>query len=911
MIARRLTLAVLLALVAAVPLVAQTQLGSVVGTVLDEQGGVLPGVTVNLVGPAGTRTAMTDAAGAYRFPAVTPGTYELRAEMSGFRPGRVANVVVPVAGTATADMTIKVGGLTEEVDVVGESPLVDTTSTATDNTLSQDLLYNMPIDRRSFNIYNFAPGISNDAAFGAGSSTANALLLDGVDTRDPEGGTDWTFYNYNIIDQVQIQGLGAPAEYGSYTGAVVNTVTKSGTNRYAALFDLNYTKGSWASDNVPKEIAEINPALSEPAVTNKYLDVTAQLSGPIKKDKAFFFFSAQRYLKDDDPTGPRTTTEEISHRANLKLSFNPGASDQLVAAVQFDDYNIRGRCDLDSDFLCRDELTDNEDAPEWVWNLQWRHLFGTKTFLEAKLLGWWGYYYLDPVNNLPGHLDGATGAYSVSYGKHYYADRSRNQVNASLSHYAEGFGKHDLKFGVEIERSKVRSRWGYTDNIFYYDYYGEPYYAYSYSYDIEGRNQRESVYAQDSWKPTDRLTINAGLRFDWIRGRSPILDKKVYDTKSWGPRIGVAYDLTGDHKTVLKGFFGQYYEGAAFLHYSFGVPGINDFVGYDNTSGELVEVDRTVTPVARIDPDIKKPRVDEFTLGIEREIGRDFRIQATGIYRKYRNYSDVLFPSARWEPVEATNELTGQPVTVYSWANRSESDSDYFVTNPEGFGYQDPSGVVFGTAHPYRNYKGLMLVLTKRFTNRWQTQASYVYSQVRGTWDNDNSNSYGSSYRWASPTTALVNTDGKMINDPTHEVKVYATYQVPKIEVGINAYFRSITGQTYTPYQQLSSGDLNFPQSSRGRRLLLEPRGSRRLDTQNLLDLRLEKIVKLGGGSDKLGLYLDIRNVFNSDMVNEAINRYPSSSTVDAEGNSVDVPFGTPSGLVDPRQVTLGLRWSF
>jgi hypothetical protein len=906
----RTVLVTLLVALVSVAALAQTQLGSVVGVVKDEQGGVLPGVTVTLTGPTGSRTTTTNTEGAYRFPAVTPGTYEVRVELTGFRPGRVGSVVVPIAGTATADMALKVGGLTEQVEVVGESPLVDTASTATDNTISQDLLYNMPIDRRSFNIYNFAPGISNEAAFGAGSSTANALLLDGVDTRDPEGGTDWTFYNYNIIDQVQIQGLGAPAEYGSYTGAVVNTVSKSGTNRHGALFDLNYTKGDWSSDNIPASSLEANPSLS-PSKTKKYLDVTAQLSGPFKKDKAFYFFSVQRYLKDEDPPGPRTSREEISHRANLKLNFNPGQNDQLFAAFQFDDYNIRGRCDLDSEFQCSDPLTVNEDAPEFVWNLQWRHLFGTKTFLEAKVLGWFGYYYLDPVNDLPGHLDGATGAYSVSYGKYYYADRDRNQVNASLSHYAEGFGQHDMKFGLEIERSKVRSRWGYTDNIFYYDYEGQPYYAYSYSYDIEGRNQRESFYAQDSWKPTDRLTINAGLRFDWIRGRSPVLDKKVYDTKSWGPRFGVAYDVTGDHKTVLKGFFGQYYEGAAFLHYSFALPGINDWIGYDNTTGELVEVDRTVTPVARVDPDIKKPRVDEFTLGIEREIGRDFRIQVTGIYRKYRDYSDVMFPSARWEPAEETNELTGQPVTVYRWANRPESDSDYLVTNPAGFGYQDPSGAVFGTANPYRNYKGLMLVFTKRFTNRWQTQASYVYSQVRGTWDNNNSNSYGSSYRWASPTTALINTDGRMINDPTHEVKIYATYQIPKIEVAVNAYYRNITGQTYTPYQQLSSSALNFPQSSRGRRLLLEPRGSQRYDTASILDLRLEKTFKVGGGSDKIGVYVDFRNVFNASPVTEAVDRYPSSSTVAPDGSSVDLPFGTPSAYADPRQVTLGLRWSF
>ena len=92
----------------------------------------------------------------------------------------------------------------------------------------------MPIDRRWFNIYEFAPGIkTGGSAFGGGASTANALLLDGMDTRDPAGGTDWSFFNYNIIEEVQIQGIGANAEYGSFTGGIVNTISKSGGNRYA------------------------------------------------------------------------------------------------------------------------------------------------------------------------------------------------------------------------------------------------------------------------------------------------------------------------------------------------------------------------------------------------------------------------------------------------------------------------------------------------------------------------------------------------------------------------------------------------------------------------------------------------------------------------------------------------------
>ena len=85
---------------------------------------------------------------------------------------------------------------------------------------------------------NYAPGINNSSAYGGDGDSANSLLIDGVDTRDPSGGTPWTFYNYNIVEEMQFQGLGAPAEYGGFTGAVVNTITKSGGNRFSGLFDV-------------------------------------------------------------------------------------------------------------------------------------------------------------------------------------------------------------------------------------------------------------------------------------------------------------------------------------------------------------------------------------------------------------------------------------------------------------------------------------------------------------------------------------------------------------------------------------------------------------------------------------------------------------------------------------------------
>ena len=230
-------------------------------------------------------------------------------------------------------------------------------------------------------------------------------------------------------------------------------------------------------------------------------------------------------------------------------------------------------------------------------------MFGSNTFLEAKFTGYWGYYYTDPVNKTPVRYDGETGEYSGGAGYYYYADRGRNQINVSLSKYAEAAGRHNFKFGMEFERSKSRSRSEYMDNVYYYDLAGEPYLAYSgLNYDIDGRNKRESYYAQDAWQ-VGRLTANLGLRLDHIRGYSPNDDATVYSPKlAWGPRVGAALDVLGKGTSVLKGFWGRYYEGASFNPWQRATSGYSDNVSYDVLpNGRLVEFDRVPALIYGID----------------------------------------------------------------------------------------------------------------------------------------------------------------------------------------------------------------------------------------------------------------------------------------------------------------------
>src|SRR4029079_1905900 len=179
----------------AAPAVAPTQTGTIEGKVTDPQGAVLPGVTVTLTGPRGEQSVVSDGEGVYRFVGVQPATYSLKTELSGFMSQEVQAVAVGMGTTATGDFALKIAALSENVEVRARASAVDVKSAATETRLSSELLTQMPIyDATSTLLLNYLPGINNSSAYGAQGSYGNALLLDGVDTRDPEGGSAWTFF---------------------------------------------------------------------------------------------------------------------------------------------------------------------------------------------------------------------------------------------------------------------------------------------------------------------------------------------------------------------------------------------------------------------------------------------------------------------------------------------------------------------------------------------------------------------------------------------------------------------------------------------------------------------------------------------------------------------------------------------
>lgn len=900
----RLTAMLLAAILVTGSASAQSSVSTVEGTVTDEQGAVLPGATATLTGPQGEQVVQTDDKGMYRFIAVQPGTYTLKLDLGSTFAPQTREVAVGLGKTAVIDFTMRMAALTETVNVVGGSPVVDVKSAATDTTVSQNMLQMTPLySSTATTLLNAAPGINSSSAFGSQGTYGNALLLDGVDTRDPEGGSAWTFFNQNLIEEIQVGGLGAPAEYGGFTGAIINTVTKSGGNMFSGLFSMRYTNEDLASKNISDEQREANENLGNAAVLKSLKDYTVQMGGPLKRNKAFFFASVQRYQALSDPVGPVANSEDISPRINLKFTLQPTARDTIILGTQYDQYNLTGRVGYWPSSQATDQQTVEEDAPEWVWNAQWRRSFGTSALFEAKLTGYGGYYYLDPVDPSPFTYDGGTNTYTGGGGGQYYADRDRNQLQASLTKYAQKFGSHSFKFGAEIERSGVRSQYQpYGPAGFYnYAYYGVPYYRVSYGYDVQGDNRRTSAYVQDQWS-VGRATLNLGLRLDHIRGYSPVLDQTVYRPKTaWGPRVGVAFNLTESSTSVLKAFWGRYYEGAASGFYTAATPGIQDYTHTPvDDNFNPIGPPEVIIPaqVYGISDDIKHPRTDEFNVSFEQQLMRGMRFTVTGIWREGGNFINNVIEGARWSPRTLTNSLTNQSFTAYAWTNQSASNETFTIRNTEGFQYLGADGSVIMTADPHRDYRGLMLVLSNSLRGRLGYQFSYVLSKAEGNVDNSGFGAYLGGSPWTSPNN-LINADGELTNSRRHEVKMYFTYNVPVVDVMVGGNYTGLSGRPYTPSFIFTNSQLPTGGSSR-RTIFLQPRGTERTDFVHQVDLRAEKVFNLQG--HRFGIYADMLNLFNDNAVTVRQATYPSSGGID---------YQAPTGIQGARQITFGGRWSF
>src|SRR5262245_47118294 len=357
-----LVLSVCVLLLVPVAMFAQTT-GTVEGTITDQSGVPLPGVSVELSSPnlQGTRTAVTSADGRYRFPSVPPGQYKVQAELSGF--GKVQkNATVTLDSTAQVNLSLALS-TTAEVTVTGEAPLVDVASTTTGTNYSAKVIDKLPVGRNYADIVFTQPGVQADFGETMGRSMAisvygstsswNLFLIDGVNTTNVIQGIQGKDINNEFIQEVEVKTGGYQAEYGRNTGGVVNVITKSGGNEFHGGIFGYYNDTGMRADQTNGDIANYaTPNFTEEGDAHFLNNVFAKdvrqewgadLGGFFVKDKVWFFgaydrVNVNRDLQMLDLGNPVTFGEIypqsfVQNKYSGKLTLNLFQGTSIVGSV--------------------------------------------------------------------------------------------------------------------------------------------------------------------------------------------------------------------------------------------------------------------------------------------------------------------------------------------------------------------------------------------------------------------------------------------------------------------------------------------------------------------------------------------------------------------------------------------------
>lgn len=854
--------------------------GAIDGKVFSEEQ-ALPGVEIILTSPKlmGKRVTITNAQGKYRFVALPYGEYAIEARLEGFTTVKKTGINVAVGKTLSVDFAMTLGKITEKIEVTG-SALIDVKDSQTAvATISKELIEYMPNSQTVSNIVNLAPGVTQDSAFG-GHDYGVQYQIDGVDVSDPGLGSAYVFIDYGVVEESQIMGIGAPAEYGGFTGIVFNTITKTGSNTLQGKFDSYIQAPDWNGENSD------DPSLAPPAIG--YYNAHLSLGGPFVKDKLWFFTAFQYLQRNRKITGYPEESVYKQPRLFFKLTWQPNEDNRFSMFLHADRYdgNNRGA----GPYTTPDAVLDQK-SPELAFNGSYLRIFSDTTFFEAKFAGFLSYYKLIPHSgyDLPGHIDMLTQMQTVNRTWYYHSYRNHIQVNTSLSHHAEDFiaGNHDFKFGIEAEFNPNKDEYGLSGGRYYYDYGGEPYLMYTYDgYSTPSKSVRISGFAQDSWEVSDRLKINAGVRVNYYRGSLDEPVGSVFKPEvAIAPRIGVTFDLFGDHTTAIKAHYGKYYENIVTSKFS-GLAILPDWAGLWWDGVEWIEFWRGNfgATTTSMDDSLSMPYMHQFTVGIERELFKDLSIGVNYISRLNKNFIDRVLLNGVFEPMPFNYE--GQSYTVYNQVN-DPSDNQYLITNVHEGDYP-----IIGF-EPERRYWGLEFLLNKKFSNNWTLMASYVYSKATGNMDNWSGgrgfNAQGNSSMFTEPNNQI-NAQGRLSIDPTHMVKIQGSFVLPlDINVGFN--FSFITGNTYNKSIRVDTV------SQRAPNILADPAGSvYRYPDQTNLDLRIQKDFRFG--KIRVGVLADVFNLFNAGTVYDVVTL-------------AGPEFGNTEDIVYPRRFRVGLRVYF
>ena len=760
------------------------------------------------------------------------GTYTLSFELQGFEPQKREGILLLAGQSLPVGVVLQLAGLAEAVTVTGESPLIDTRTSALVNFADADTLENIPYARDYTKILNLLPGVI-DAKYNfspinvvhGGNVRQNEYTLDGIYSNDSFTGASSTQLSVDTIQEIQITTAGITAEYGDASGAVFNYITKSGGDQFHGGASYYFNNRATESDNVSDDLRQ--QGLAGAGGFEHVKDATGFLGGPIKREKAWFFanyrYQDLQELIADFPVPLGNEEKQLFLKGTIKLSD----SNTLVAS-------FNRRVFTNFPFTATASFRNAGDPRTWMGlvktnripMVQWTSVINDSTLLQVR--GALGYYHI-PVSNpnndgSTAYIDQATGI--ISGGDFHTigrVERNRHQARGDVTHFKENWagGSHEFKTGIKWQNTPNLSL-GFlqgarganeltgcseaciseTPDVHHFLFNGDPFRVRLYNSPSERRFEFTAIsaYFQDQWVLRERVTLNLGIRYDHSSGTAnesmvgggAFEPLQVFPEQSGiitfnnvAPRLGVVWDVTGTNRTTIKGSFGRFYSQPLNAWLSAINPAVLGYREFDWVDGNgdlvwqageetLLRRDTRPDPTAfpTIDPDLKNQYTDVYTIGFQHQLGEEWAFSATGIFKRDGDIIGIVddaVPITAYQRITVTNPLNGQPL-------------DIFTLPPEFLGRrpairQTNPGERPGDPEPLRrSYNGVEFVLDKRMRDNWQLSTSYVLGRGQGSI----SNSFAGS-TWAEyiDPNRYVNRFGTLAMDRRHQFKLQATYVAP------------------------------------------------------------------------------------------------------------------------------------
>jgi outer membrane receptor protein involved in Fe transport len=797
-------------LVAAASAYAQSQAttGNIEGRVLDPQGAAVPNVTVTARNQQTglEKSAAADETGIYQIILLPPGQYTVTtAGAQGFQPTTLQNVSVTVGSRTPLDITLTVGGANIDVTVVSEAQVVETARTSVATTINQRSIENLPINGRNFQDFaTLSPGVvrdprGGDLSVGGQRGTLNSLQVDGVDNNNTffgqalgRGGVRPPYqFSEESVQEFQVNQNGFSAEFGRAGGAVINVVTKSGTNEFhGGAFE--YFRDEALNANDPSTIATQSragrPNKRPPSRINQF---GGRVGGPIVKNRAFFFFTydGQRSNVPQVLDVPNLTTAPAAARAILlpKLDTYQVGRDQDVFLAKGDvAVNDRNQLSLRYNHQGFTGQNNENNGPLSAEEHSGDSLVKSDTFsgtltstLTRRVVNEFRFQFArdkepgEANSNQPEAVIN-TQAGNLNIGRNNFSPREttikRVQFIDNVSYLQ---GRNSWKFGFDYNRDKILN---FFPGLFGGSYTFPSYTAFAnnlpsaYTQNFAGAGtsggttepdlHEYAFYAQDDLRVTPKLTLNLGLRYDYeglacppVRNNDALLLANNIDTSrcpkdknNFGPRFGFAYAF--DDKTVLRGGFGLYHArtpaivlGTAHSQNGVNVTGVN--LSDDTRTTTVNEVNNVVTypnvltappPGAPANPNLflfapgyGNPYVEQGRVGVEREVFRNLSLSATYLYYHGLNLTRTRDINL---PAPTPMAFTVQGTTqTYTFAR---------FTGPRPISRTAPTAnapsytrISLFESSAHSVYNGFALQATQRLTRGFQFIAAYTLSKAK------------------------------------------------------------------------------------------------------------------------------------------------------------------------------------